>query len=78
VVLEDPEEPVEPDVDARRLHHGGLEGVQRDPLGVDLGEDVAVGEQHTRNLPGPIRLRSVRAPHLPDRGHATAPGRMAA
>ena len=55
VVLEDTEEAVEPDVDARGLHHVRFEGLEADPLGVDLGEDVAVGEKHTRTLPTPCR-----------------------
>ena len=42
VVLEDAEEAVEPDVDARRLHHLALERFESDPSGVDLGDDVAV------------------------------------
>jgi len=45
-VLEDAEEPVEAYVDAGGLQHRGVPRVQRDPAGVDLCGDVAVGEQH--------------------------------
>ena len=45
-VVEDPEEPVEPDVDARGLHQPRVVGLQAEaPLG-DRGLDVAVGQQH--------------------------------
>ena len=50
VVVEDPEELVEPHVDAGRLDHLAVEGVERDTPGVDLGEDVAVGEEHESKL----------------------------
>ena len=50
VVLERAEEPVEPDVDARRLDHRGLEGLEGDPAGVELGQDVAVAQQHSGTL----------------------------
>ena len=49
VVVEDPEELVEPHVDAGRLDHRGVEGVEPDAPGVDLGQDVAVGEKHGSN-----------------------------
>ena len=42
VVVEDPEELVEPHVDARRLDHAGVEGIEADASGLDLGQDVAV------------------------------------
>ena len=42
MVLEDPEVPVQPDVDRRGLHHRGVEGVHRDPTRLDLGQHVAV------------------------------------
>ena len=42
VVLEHPEEPVEPHVDARRLDHRRVERVDPHPSGVDLGPDVLV------------------------------------
>src|SRR6476620_6259236 len=50
MVLEDPEEPVEPDVDAGRLQHLRVPRIERDPAGVDLSGDVAVREQHAANL----------------------------
>ena len=53
VVLEDPEEPVEADVDAGRLDHRRVVRVEADPAGVDLGPDVAVGEQHGRAYRSP-------------------------
>ncbi len=51
VVLEDPEVAVEPEVDARGLDHRLVVGLHGDPLRLDLGQDVAVGEQHADNLP---------------------------
>jgi hypothetical protein len=51
VVLEHPEESIQPYVDTRRLHHRSIERIQLDPFRVELGQDVAVGEQHERNLP---------------------------
>src|SRR4051794_10545985 len=55
VVLEDPEEPVEPDVDRRRLQHLRLPGLHHDPALVDLAQDVAVAQQHRRTLPAADR-----------------------
>ena len=46
VVLEDPEVAVEPHVDARGLHHAGVVRLEHDPAGIDLGGDVAVGQEH--------------------------------
>ena len=46
VVVEQPEVLVEPHVDARRLEHRRLPRVQDHPAALDLGADVAVGEQH--------------------------------
>ncbi len=46
VVVEEPEELVDPDVHAAGLHHRRLERVQHDLPGVDGGTDVPVGEQH--------------------------------
>ena len=51
VVLEHPEEPVQPDVDRRRLQHRRVLGLHGDPSGVDLGQDVAVAQQHDGTLP---------------------------
>ena len=50
VVVEQPEVPVEPHVDARGLHHRGVPRVQRHPPGVDFMADVAVREQHATSL----------------------------
>ena len=46
MVLEDAEEAVEPHVDRRRLHHPRVPRIEGDPALVDLGQDVAVREQH--------------------------------
>ena len=46
VVLEDAEEPVQPDVDRGRLQHARIPGLHGDPAGVDVGQDVAVTHQH--------------------------------
>src|SRR5262245_32014987 len=51
MILENPEEAIQPDVDARRLHHLGVEWLQLDALLLDLGKDVAIGKKHDRNLP---------------------------
>ena len=51
VVVEEPEELVEADVDAARLDHRRVPGVESDPSGVDLGADVTVGEEHEGRLP---------------------------
>ena len=51
VVVEQPEELVEPHVDAARLDHVGVPRVEPDPSGLDLGPDVAVGEQHGVRVP---------------------------
>ena len=42
VVVEDPEETVQPDVDARRLDHRSVVGLDGDAVRFDFGEDVAV------------------------------------
>lgn len=42
VVLEHPEEAIEAHVDAGRLHHGFVVGIDPYPPGVDLGPDVLV------------------------------------
>ena len=46
VVVEQPEEAVEPHVDARRLDHLAVERLEADPPGVEFGPDVAVAEEH--------------------------------
>src|SRR6516164_3975156 len=55
VVLEHPEVPVQPDVDAGRLDQFGIVGVELDPPGLDLGLDVTIGEEHPGNLQVPVR-----------------------
>jgi hypothetical protein len=47
VVVEHPEPAVQPHVDARRLHQRRLERVQLQLTLLDLGDEVAVGEQHS-------------------------------
>ena len=56
VVLEHPEEAVEPHVHAGRLDQIGRIRIDLDPAGVNLGSDVAVG-QHAGNLPVPVTCR---------------------
>ena len=51
VVLEDPEVLINPDVDAGRLDHDRVVGIEDDAARRELGPDVAVGEQHAGNLP---------------------------
>ena len=45
-VVEDPEEVVESDIDAGRLDQAVVERIDTEPAGLDLGADVAIGEQH--------------------------------
>ena len=49
VVVEQPEEPVEPHVDARGLDHLAVERLEADAAGVELGPDVAVAESSMRH-----------------------------
>ena len=61
VVVEQPEEPVEPHVDARRLDHLAVERLEPDAPGVEFGPDVAVAQQHwARTIDAPVRLVSAR------------------
>ena len=50
-VAEDAEEPVDAHVEARRLHQGGVVGVDRDPARGDQARDRSVGENHGAILP---------------------------
>jgi hypothetical protein len=45
-VVEHPEEPVEPDVDARGLHQPRVVGLDAEVALGDRGRDVAVAQQH--------------------------------
>ena len=57
-VVEDPEEAVEPDVDARGLHQPGVVGLDAEASLGDRGRDVAVAQQHgaeSRERPGSAR-----------------------
>ncbi len=65
VVLEDAEVAVQAYVDAGRLDHRSVERVQLDPLGVELGQDVAVGEQHAGTVAQPSLQRAGRTAHAP-------------
>jgi hypothetical protein len=51
VVVEHSEEPVQPHVDAGRLHERRLERLQGEVARLDLGNEVAVGEQHRNTIP---------------------------
>jgi hypothetical protein len=42
VIVEEPEEAVQPHVHRRRLDHGAVERVQLDALGIEFGTDIAV------------------------------------
>src|SRR5690606_8894939 len=46
VVVEEPEVLVQAHIDAARLDHRRVPGVEDDPAVVDLGADIAVGEKH--------------------------------
>ena len=50
VVVEDPEELVEPNVDAGRLDHVARQRIEFDAPAVQFGQDVAIGEKHRENL----------------------------
>ena len=49
-VVEDPEQVVQPDVDAGGLDQAVVEGVDAQPPRGDFGADVAIGEQHPTSL----------------------------
>jgi hypothetical protein len=50
VVVEDPEELVEPYVNARRLDHVAGQRFEPDAAPVQLGQNVAIGKKHGKNL----------------------------
>ena len=50
VVVEDTEELVETDVDARGLDHVARQRIENDPARVQFGQDVAIREKHGKNL----------------------------
>ena len=50
LVVEHPEPPVQPDVDAGRLQQARLVRFQPQPLGLDLRLDVPIGQQHWSSL----------------------------
>ena len=50
VILEDAEEAVQAHVDAGGLDHRRVVGVEPHPSGVELGPQVAIGEQHGGRL----------------------------
>jgi hypothetical protein len=47
-VAEDPEERVDANVEARRLHEARVVGIDPDPPGLDQPADGSVGEHHRR------------------------------
>jgi hypothetical protein len=51
MVLKDPEVSIKTDINARRLDQISRVRFQSDAAGIDLGLDVAVGEQHGATLP---------------------------
>ena len=53
VVLEDPEVPIEPYVEARRLDHLRVVRLELDPPGLEFRANVPVREQHAGTLPAP-------------------------
>ena len=63
MVLEDAEVAIEPDVDRGRLDHRFVVGLEHHATLVELGSDVAVGQQHGPNLMrrrhGPVGRRAL-------------------
>jgi hypothetical protein len=68
VVLEHPKVLIDPDVDTGRLDHDRIVWIEHDAARRELGSDVAVGEQHARNLP----VCRLRATGESDADHAVA------
>ena len=66
---EDAEPPVQPDVEARRLHAAGVERLDADPSTLDLSPDVAVGEDHQG-----LRIRARSAAQVATASSASATG----
>jgi hypothetical protein len=52
-VIENPEQTVETNVDAGRLHQGVVEGINSQPPGGNFGSEVAIGEQHATSVAAP-------------------------
>ncbi|GAA4692020.1 hypothetical protein GCM10023198_08700 [Promicromonospora umidemergens] len=52
MVVEEPEVPVETHVDARRLEHRRFVRVEDDAVSLELGTDIAVGEEHPDTVLG--------------------------
>lgn len=50
-VVEHPEQAVQPYVDAGWLDEGGVEGFDAEAAGVELGANIAIGQQHATSLP---------------------------
>src|SRR4051812_21097219 len=66
-VVEDPEQVVEPDVHARGLNQGVVEGLDAQPAGGDLGPDVAIGEQHPTSVAAGLWGQVTAGAYLPAR-----------
>jgi hypothetical protein len=61
-VVEDPEEPIQTDVDARGLHERLVVGLDAQPPLGDRSRDVAVREQHgAESREGPLSRRTTAA-----------------
>ncbi len=60
VVLEHPEVPVQPHIDTGRLNHARLIRVDLHPPRLELGPDVAIGEQHPETLSHPTPAPTIR------------------
>src|SRR5699024_3552198 len=65
VVVEHPEVPVEPDVDAGGLDQGQVVGVDVDPPGVDLELEVTIRQQHPSRPPCAAFIRTRGLPAWP-------------
>ena len=65
-VVEHPEEAVQANVDAGRLHQGVVERVDAQPAGGDFGPEVAIGEQHATSVSAWLRLAMLMNAVTPD------------
>ena len=59
MILEYPEETIEPDVNTGGLNHPRIKWFDGNPFGSEFGFYVAIGKQHPRRVPIPSGARWV-------------------